>query len=485
MRKTKIYRIISTFSEKEKKDFERFARSPYYSKSREYSPILKELYSISKKDNLNKETAYKDFFTKVYPEKRYSNKTLRNRLNELTTLSKKFIMEKTLASDAELSKNILLKGLRNKKLTDIFVSEYTKNSEEHNKFDYKSLIKSETSLIYIYVLLENQNFGKALTEYSKYTDYMITMMMEKYFAIMLEYESQKQYGMKIQNNISDDLMQNFKPEGFINMLERRNNGSYLSILLYYYMYRSFKDMEDVNVYNKFTELFFRNIEVLSYEQKKDFFGYMISRFFNLINSGKQEHLKDVFKLYNIKLKLGIFSELKEIRYPSAAFRDYVVVGLRLKKYIWVENFISKYSCELPEEIRWLEESMAYARLSMFRKEYDKVIEIINKLKSANSLYILDASRMKLRAYYEMSQFEEAYMEIDRVRHYIKNNTSKIPMAVRKYSNFFLDVYGKLLKLKLSPDKREIEYFYKTVKENPSLVAKEWVIDKIKEMKQDK
>ena len=143
MRKTKIYKIISTFSDKEKKDFERFVRSPYYSKSREYSPILKALYVINKKISINKEITYKDFFTKVYPGKKYSNKTLRNRLNELTTLSKKFIMEKTLTSDAELSKNILLKGLKGKKLTDIFINEYNKKNELRNIFDYKSFLISE------------------------------------------------------------------------------------------------------------------------------------------------------------------------------------------------------------------------------------------------------------------------------------------------------------------------------------------------------
>ncbi|MCX6161084.1 MAG: hypothetical protein NTV87_07085 [Ignavibacteriae bacterium] len=110
---------------------------------------------------------------------------------------------------------------------------------------------------------------------------------------------------------------------------------------------------------------------------------MISRLLDKVNSGKPEFLKELFMLYNIKLKLGLYNELRVIRYPSLAFRDYIIVGLKLKKNKWVENFIKKYS---------------------------------------------------------------------------------------------------ELKLRLNPDKKEIGYFLNKVSETPNLIAKDWFIEKIMEMK---
>ena len=477
----KIISLISAFNEKERKEFSDFIKSPYYSKSRNYSHLLKTVYEFSDKGE-SRGLTNKDFFDKAFPGLNYKNKTIRNRLNEITTLAKKFILEKSLNSDKDTARLLMLKGLRERKLFKPLMSEYEKVTNSANEQDYKTFQASESMLLQTYALLLNQDFKNALKSYRKYSDYTITLILEKYFSIMLEYESQKQYGLNMDENIAFFLMDNFKADKFISVIENKKDSSFLTLLLYYYMYKSFHDMNDEEVYAKFSSLFFRNIKQLSYEQKKDFFGYMISRFFNLVNSGKHWLLKDVFRIYNLKLKLGIYSELKEVRYPSTAFRDYVVVGLRLKKYKWVEKFIDKYSCELPDEIRDIEVNMAYTRLYLFRREYDKVIEITGKFKSANYLDILDVSRLKLRAYYEKSYFEEAYMEIDRMKHYIKNNTSKIPLPVRKYSKLFMDIFGNLLKLKLSPDKKEAEYFYKTIKEHSTLVGKDWIIEKIKEIR---
>jgi hypothetical protein len=106
-----------------------------------------------------------------------------------------------------------------------------------------------------------------------------------------------------------------------------------------------------------------------------------------------------------------------------------------------------------------------------------------KIKTDLPLYFLDASRIKLRIYYETLNFEEAFPEIDRIKHYIKNNTGKIVLSVREYSKEFLNFYHKLLKLRLSPNKKELDYLSKKVSDSKTLVAKEWFKEKINEMKE--
>ncbi len=445
-------------------------------------PILKGINLYSNNINRLKDISNEEFFQKIFPGKKYSNKTMRNRLTELTVLAKKFIVQKETDTDKVLNNMLLLKGLRKRKLFNIFRSEYEKVNEIEAENPAKSYNGAEIKMLSAYVYLEMQDFTNIFEDYKKWAEYFITFFLENYFMIMIEFEAEKRYGINSGNNIGFDLINNLKSENFIKALQQRNSKEYTLVYLYYYLYKSTSDINDETIYKKFSDLFFKNLDSLSTDQKNEIFGYMISRYFEKINSGKKEYLKDVFKLYKLKLKLGLYSELKVIRYPSTAYRDYIVVGLRLKKYKWVEEFIKKYSDELPLEVRDIEINMAYTRLYMSKKEFNNALMSLEKLKTNNSLYILDASRIKLRIYYEMMKFEEAILEVDRVKHYIKNNTKRIALSVRKYSKDFLEKYNELLKLRLSPDKKEIDYFMKKVQESSGLVLKEWIMEKVSEMR---
>lgn len=418
----------------------------------------------------------------IFPGKKYCNKTFRNRLNELTVLAKRFVIQKALENEKPINDLLLLKGLKYRRLFGLFRNEFERVNENIDKNFSKSYNSSEIKMLSAFVYLENQDFNKLFESYKNSIDYMLTFFMEKFFVFMIEFENEKHYGLNTDRNMANDLINNLKTDNFIKTLETRNDKNYLIVFLNYYLYKSFHNLNDEKSFRKFSDIFFRNLDNLSYEQKNTFFGYMISRYFMISNSGKPEILKEVFKLYNIKLKLGLHSELNEIRYPSTAFRDYIVVGLKLKKYKWVENFIEKYSVELPKEIRNDEINMAYARLYLFKKEYDYALKYLNELKTSNYLYLLDASRIKLRIYYDKSTFEEAFLEIDRAKHYIKNNTKKIALSVRKYSKLFIDVYSNLLKLRLNPDKEGIDFLNSNILKNPALVSKEWFKEKIREMR---
>lgn len=482
MRYFKIFQIIAGFNKEELEEFEDFINSPYFSKSRDYSPILKTIYSFSNNWNKLSEITNEEFYAKIFPGISYSKKTLSNRINELTILAKKFIVQKSLEKDSSLGNLLLLKGLREKNLFDLFTSEITKSETISDKNKTKSYVAGETMMQSIHLYREKQDFDKMFAEYKKYTDYMIILFLENYFEMLLEYETQKQYNINLDFNIAYGFIDNLKMDKFIKILEDRNDPAFLVSILSYYLYRSYADKNNEEIYKKFSDIFFKNLDNLLEQQKNEFLGMMISRYFDKIASGKPEYLKEVFKLYNIKLKLGIYQELKFIRYPSLAYRDYIIVGLRLKKYKWVENFIKKYSIELPAEIRDNEVNMAYARLYFFKKEYNNSLESLGKMKTSNYIYLLDASRIKLRIMYETLKFEEAFLEIDRIKHFIRNSTKKIPVSVRNYSKEFLDIYNILLKLKLNPYQKDIGFFSKSVSKSSTLINKDWFVEMIKELK---
>ena len=91
MRYYKIFQIIASLEKEESEEFEDFINSPYFSKSRDYPPILKTIYSFNNNWNKLKEITSEEFYAKIFPGISYSNKTLSNRINELTILQRSLL----------------------------------------------------------------------------------------------------------------------------------------------------------------------------------------------------------------------------------------------------------------------------------------------------------------------------------------------------------------------------------------------------------
>lgn len=66
-------------------------------------------------------------------------------------------------------------------------------------------------------------------------------------------------------------MNNFKADKFIRILEERNNPDHLLIILVYYLYKSYADINDEAVYKKFSDILFKNLYKITDSQKKTAF----------------------------------------------------------------------------------------------------------------------------------------------------------------------------------------------------------------------
>ena len=481
MKDYKIFQILKSLSGEEFTEFMNFSDSKYYNPKRDYSKLLKEFKYIKSGLIDQKSLTPETFYGKISKSGKHNKQTLRNRFNELTRLAERFLIEKELKSDEELKTFLLLRAYKNKKLHKQFNSEFKIFEEMFSGKTEKSFNISEILKLKVYFLKDSGNFPEMFSTFYRQIDYLISYFLEILFDAAIEFEIERTYKISPSSNIVLDFISNLNADKLVKQLEEKKAPAYLYFILKYYVYKSFSEKNDPSWYKILSSLFYGNLGKINNEQIDIISGYMISFLIFKINSGETGFLKDVFKLYKLKLKYKLTNEMKELRYPSGAFRDYVVVGIRLKQYAWVEYFIDNYFMELPEEIRDVEKNTAYARLYFVKKEFGKAIEYLNDLRTNNYIYILDASRFKLRIYYETLDFEKAFLEIDNTKHYIKNNTKKISLMVRKYSLEFLDFYNKLLKYRLNPQVKDLEYFSNEVKESKSLIGKEWFMSKIGEL----
>ncbi|HCA42671.1 MAG TPA: hypothetical protein DEP28_05390 [Bacteroidetes bacterium] len=482
MKKFKIIQILSSLTKEEYKEFTEFCESYYFNRGRSYRKILVEFKKYRNRWVDLEKIELKEFYKNVYNSNEFNVQTIRNRFNELSDLAKKFFVLKELQNDKVYNDLLLLKNLYSRKLLNIFDSEYEKTEKKISGKTVKTTAISEILMLKTFELAQKNDFKNMFNQLSKAMDYKLGYAMDQLYYSALEFELQRLYNLKNTGYMLDIILKNLRSNNFIKEIEQNHQSDNLHLIINYYLFKAFSDKRGDDNFKKADRIFFKNIDKFNNEEKNEILINMISYYFSKTQQGKKEYLKDVFKLYNIKLKLGLIDEIRVLRYPSNAYRDYIVVGLQLKQFQWVKNFIEKYSSELPEQVREDEISLAYSRLHFENGEFDKTLTYTKRVNTDNNIYYFDSVRLRLMALFELTEFEEAFLELDRVKHFIKNNTKRVPLSVRKYMNFFLDNFNKILKIKLDPNKKAVDYFYHEVTTAQNLNNRVWFINKLKEMK---
>jgi len=73
-------------------------------------------------------------------------------------------------------------------------------------------------------------------------------------------------------------------------------------------------------------------KVFSSEYKEEIYETIINYCVMRQNDGVKKFQYELFKVYNEKLKLGMYSNFRQQQYPVNTFRDYVLIGIEIKEY---------------------------------------------------------------------------------------------------------------------------------------------------------
>lgn len=249
----------------------------------------------------------------------------------------------------------------------------------------------------------------------------------------------------------------------------------------YHLYKSYIDDKNEKDYFTSHKILSDNFELLSDKYKTKIFTIMINYCIRKLNTGNTKFRNELFKLYKQKLSQNLVDDLKNKSYTFNHFRDIVFIGISLKDYDWLENFIEKYSKFLPVEIREDEIRISYAKLDFAKNKYEKSLSNLKKIKASHYLLYIDTSLFKLYNFYELKEFEEAYLEIDKLKHYFRNNKS-IPKTLFPHNMNFIKVYKNLIKFQTNPDISDIGYIENDLNKMKLVSNKSWLMKKINELK---
>lgn len=477
----KLINLINSFTPNEIKEFKKFISSGLYTSGRNYLPLLKFILKFKSKNPGNIDDS--ELLLKLNSGKKFSKQTLKNRFSELYKLGEEFLIYLGLKDDKFGKDKLLLKMLIEKKLLSPFENNYKKiirSVEDEKYYDkkFETLMSlHEHKLMFLH---EKRKESEIYDLYHDNAQLRLCIYLISLFEIGFEYglqeysniEYEKNYLMEFLRMLNiDELMSNFsKSDTFIYEITAMN----------YYLYKAFENSKMEEYYFKSHDIFSRLSDQLSEEYRTLKFNQMIHYSIRMQNDGVKKFQFELFKLYNEKLSQGLYSDLQNKIYLSNNFRDYVYIGLAIKKYKWVEDFIKKYSKELPKEFRDDELKLSYAKLDIANKNFEKSLLKLDNIKADNYLLYMDSSVLRLCCYYELGLFEDAYLELDKLKHYLRNH-KEIPKVHYLVNNNFIQVYQKLLRYVTKADKNDIGFVKKEYIGNLQVTKGEWLSDKMDEL----
>jgi hypothetical protein len=480
MRNLKLIELLKAFEKKEIKEFEKFVASPFFNKGRNYLPLLKEIirfYPAFDNEKMTKQYIYK----RLYCGNKYSEKTMKNMLSALLSLSEKYLVHSKI-QDKNGYYLILAKQMQIKNMHSLSEKAYLKNMQliskgklepQHfeNQYDHWS------SITYHYQEAGeiNKNIEALSSEYSSFIYYVISA-----FSLIAE----KTYVYKFTSNTQFDweLLKKFSGNFDEVIRHLRKNKYEISeiIELYHSIIKMFLNEYDEKTYFKIKEIFGNNIDKLSKVQRYRLFGTLHNLISKLSTIDNEKYLKERFAILKVMVEYE-FPELGSNEHININLAISIIkTALNLKEYAWLREFIEIYMHKVPSKYRRSVYNYTYANLHFADKNFQQSQEFLKKVKMDIFSFRYDTKLLLLKIYYELKYTEEAHSLIDTFKHFVTLNKSLSDDKRITHSNF-IKFYSILLKLDESGNAAQIKKLRTELLTGVQVRSKDWLLEKADEL----
>jgi hypothetical protein len=146
----------------------------------------------------------------------------------------------------------------------------------------------------------------------------------------------------------------------------------------------------------------------------------------------------------------------------------------------VAYFIEEYKDTINPQYRHNSYYYALTTLSFYKKEFEKVIELLQMVEYEDVWYNINSKTMLLAAYYELQEFEALDNLINSFKVFISRAKSLSKNRKRNYLNYLK--YLNMLSNISNYNQIEVQDLESKIKETPGVVSKGWLLEKIEELK---
>jgi len=469
MQNSKLISLYHRFSNSEIKNFKKYTSSSFFNENKYLETLLEYINKHADEDEkLSKEEVYPH----IYPAGKYDDLKIRHLMADLLKLMQDFIAYNEHIQNAISPKINLLSSLRRNELNKHYESIFRNAKSSHEQHSYR-----DSDFYYNQFKLE-WDYNKYLEEQNKRTKesnlqlaadnldafYLINKL--KFCCEMINFKNVVDVDHEIL--LIGEILSHIKSHSYEHIP---------AIEIYYNIFMTLTDSGNEEHYSKLKDMLDKYIDKFTPEEARDMYTYALNFCIKKINTGNLDYLREIFIIYQAVLEKKLIFVRGHL--PPWDFKNIIIVALRLQDYNWVEDFINSYKDKIAPEYRENAYTYNLAKLHFHKRDYSKVIKLLQKVEYDDVFYSLDSRATLLKTYYEVDDFEALYSLIDSFRIFLRRN--KLVSEHHKTNYLNLVKFVKKASRIIPGDEKKIRQLRKDIEEVKQIADIKWLQEKVEEL----
>jgi len=466
MQGSRLILLINTLNSKEIREIKRYLDSPFFNKKPEINLLFHEIiYRISRsKADLTKKSVY----GKISGiDRTYDDQEMRIWMSNLLKHIEKYLIhtdyfEDQVKSNIKLAEIYRQRNLPKPMERHFRLLEQLQSKREHRNADFYQdefqiqLEKNRTASA------DARMSALNLQQMSSHLDYAYFSQKLRQSCLALSHQSV--YNTEYEFGLLKEILSHVEEKGLLNIP---------AVAIYYYGYKLLKGESDPNYFQSYKTVLTKHKNQFGQDELGDLYLLGINYCIKKYNAGERNYLVQEFELYKDGLHIGAL--IKNNVVSRYTYRNVVTLGLVLKEYGWVENFIHDYKKVLDEKSREGAFSLSLAQLEYSRKNYKKALELLQKSNYKEVLLNLAAKTVMLKIFYELEEFDTLSAHLSAMKVFIRRK--KIIAYHRENYINLVRFTQKLISYNFY-DKEEQLSLLLQIKNTKMVAEKDWLIEQI-------
>ncbi|MEZ4885187.1 MAG: hypothetical protein R3E32_10710 [Chitinophagales bacterium] len=484
----KLFDILTIFSDSQLFQFGKFIRSPYFNQNQTLIDLFEYLSGFHPNYDSKLLTPEK-LWSYLFPNRLFDDSEIRRIRSSLLKKIEKFIAISKLEEQKVLMQREVLDFY-----ADHLLKKHAKSTLEtaqkmidvlpHRNHDYYYNQYIVNYAATSYLSLEDyrsKKFHDLLGDYIRITSYNldISFILRKLELACHIATHRHIFGVtKMNNTIFDDVI------AFLDYQK-----SFLdipSVAIYYYALLMFININEEISYQKFRQVFDKNIEKIS--RSEAIMLYNLAKNYCIVksNAGAPKYYEELLSLYNMGIDSGLLYEKNYLK--SADFKNIVTLGARLGKFEWVEQFIQSNQEKLEEGGDGDVFKYCTAYLYFCKNEYDKAKIILRESSFKDIFFKVDVRKLLLKIAYNEGEVAVRDDLINALRRFISSKKGLISENHLEANRNFLNILSDLCKIeekvkfKAKSPMSILKSILKKINDAKMLSEKTWLLDQVEYQK---
>jgi len=474
VKNSKLAGTFRLLSPEEVKSMGKWVISPWCNSNKkvaELFSILRKLYPSFEGKHLSRT----EIFKKLYPEKPFNDRWLRNIMAELNKQIESFMVHQRIkAGDPNFKATLLAKEYLDREKNDRFFKNFdtliTNLEEIPNKSrqDFKGLNELYEDAYYTSYKKHKQLHLILQANHNLDSFYLL-----KKWQYIIEL-SERKYILNEQIDLFDT-----------DILKKLNKNINLPAIQIYKGLMELKENFEEADLNHYKEKYENEIENLDKIDKILLYQYLKNRYLTYSKSGDPEIYKSIFELYITGIKRNLI--VASGRMARTTFFNIVGAGIIAEKYVEIKSFIFSYAHLLEKEDQNAAKDWALATIFFYQDSYHESLKITQKAGPKSEIFNLRIRFLTILNFYKINTTDSSYESIltDTIISfikYLKRNKSIINRRKVEYKTgvAFIKQLSNL-STSISERKTVLEGLLDHMNDNKPIAARIWMRKEIEKL----